>query len=749
MALLIGVSDYEGVEGASLPPLPTAKRDVEAIAKVLQQPDKGGFDEAQVQTLLDPDLQSIRFGIETLLRDRATEDLVLLYYSGHAISDENGSLYFATRNTDLANLSATAVAADFLQALMYTSVAQQQVIILDCYFSGGIGLVDIKQQLGGYGKAVLTGSTFFQSRDSLHPPIAHPNPEKNCFEYSAKQKSTGLSTYTHYFIEGMETGAADSNKDGIVTLFELHEYASSKVQMSAPALQPAIYALPEIGNIQIAKTPTETPQQLYRQAVENFVQRNNGMISLLNLRALDLRRDSLELHQTEAVDIQDEVLKPYREYKAKFQFYKEVVQAVKQLEDLPPSAETQKSLQHLHQDILGLTDVDVAPIEAPLYPDSSQRLYQILTLAAVLLTVGLIGGIYATFKYMISPAPFSETVEPSQPTSKPTPTPVTKPAPQPSPAPQPPPVPSPPPAVKFRLPRSEPITLTGHTEPVQGLAIDPRSRWLISGSWDNTIKIWDLETGTERQNITEHTNLVREIVLAPSGDRFASASQNGTVKIWRLDPEAENAIATLEMTLSGHSGPVYAIAFGPRGETLIGGGADNTIKIWSLETGAVLYNLTDHRGPVRALALGPDGETLVSGAGDNTIKVWNPNTGELQKTLTGHEDLVRALAIAPNGNTLVSASWDETIKIWNLNTGELQKTLTGHTDKLTTLAISPLGNILVSGSDDNTIKIWNLKTGKELQTLTDHVSDVFSVVISLDGKTLASASWDKTIKVWR
>ncbi|MCT7981870.1 caspase family protein [Laspinema sp. A4] len=767
VALLIGISQHEAGEDEDpgLPPLPTAKQDVSAIAQVLQHPEQGGFAPADVQQLIDPDLQSIRCGLEVLLRDRQPEDLVLLYFSGHAIADSTGSLYFATKNTTCKHLTNTAIAAEFLQALLYTSVAQQQIIILDCYFSGGTGLVDVKQQLGGYGKAILTASTTFQSLNRWGDRIAHPNPAINCLDYSAKQHHLGLSIYTGYFIEGIETGAGDLNRDGTISLEELHHYASQKVQILAPALQPAIYALPEIGAVALGKAPKDNPRLTYQLAVENFLGRSGGTLSLLSLRSLEIRRESLGISATDALILQENALKPYRHYKTKLQLYKTVVRSVMQLQDLPLSPEIEQDLQHLRRDILGLGDLDVRVIEEPLYPSELEKSFPTLMVAWASITLILVFGSYSIYKYLTNPVPspaISTWLEaiPIPSFSR------TTPDPSPEPEPESPtqsetkpgrpqnkrvrPLPPRPQAVPFQVPTQDPMVLTGHVGPVQGLAIDPQGQLLISGSWDNTLNIWDLETGVVRETLrSESPSVIRDVALDPYSQRIASARDDGTIEIWQLDRQGSDLNVALEQRIAAHFGPVYAIAISPDGLTLASGSQDNTIKIWAIETGDLLHTLTDHQGPVRSLAITPDGQTLISGAGDATIKIWNLETGELQNTLTDHTRLVRGLAIAPDGKTLASASWDRTLKIWDLTTGELRNTLIGHTDSVVSVAISPDGSTLVSGSDDDTIKLWDLTTGEERATFTNHRSDVFSLVFSLNGKTLVSASWDQTIQVWR
>ncbi|WP_017715215.1 WD40 repeat domain-containing serine/threonine-protein kinase [Kamptonema formosum] len=300
-------------------------------------------------------------------------------------------------------------------------------------------------------------------------------------------------------------------------------------------------------------------------------------------------------------------------------------------------------------------------------------------------------------------------------------------------------------------------TLTGHTSWVASVAISPDGKTLVSSSGDNlikrisgdnTIKIWNLDTGTLQKTLTGHTDWVFSVAISPDGKTLVSSSRDNTIKIWNLET------GTLQKTLTGHTDWVNSVAISPDGKTLVSGSNDNTIKIWNPDTGTLQNTLTGHTDDVNSVAISPDGKTLVSGSSDSTIKIWNPDTGTLQNTLTGHTDGVQSVAISPDGKTLVSGSGDNTIKIWNLDTGTLQNTLTGHTDLVRSVAISPDGKTLVSGSWDNTIKIWNPDTGTLQNTLTGHTymdltSGVLSVAISPDGKTLVSGSGDKTIKIWR
>ncbi|PYH28219.1 NACHT and WD40 domain protein [Aspergillus neoniger CBS 115656] len=159
-------------------------------------------------------------------------------------------------------------------------------------------------------------------------------------------------------------------------------------------------------------------------------------------------------------------------------------------------------------------------------------------------------------------------------------------------------------------------TFEGHSSSVSSVALSPDGRILASGSWDDTIKLWDPATGVEQR------------------------------------------------TLTGHSSLIFSVAFSPDGRTLASGSRDHTIKLWNPVTGVEQRTLTGHSSTVFSVAFSPDGRTLASGSDDKTIKLWDPATGVEQRTLTGHSSTVSSVAFLPDGRILASGSWDQTIKLW-------------------------------------------------------------------------------------
>jgi serine/threonine protein kinase len=285
-------------------------------------------------------------------------------------------------------------------------------------------------------------------------------------------------------------------------------------------------------------------------------------------------------------------------------------------------------------------------------------------------------------------------------------------------------------------------TLSGHSQSVNSVAISSDGQMLASGSWDNTIKLWEVATGREIRTLRGHSYFVNSVAISSDGQMMASSSYDNTIKLWEVATGREIR------TLRGHSSWVNSVAISSDGQMMASGSWDNTIKMWEVATGREIRTLRGHSYFVNSVAISSDGQMLASGSWDNTIKLWNLATGREIRTLTGHSNFVNSVAISSDGQMLASSSYDNTIKLWNLATGREIRTLTGHSESVCSIVITTDGQMLASGSSDKTIKLWEVATGREIRTLTGHSSWVNSVAITTDGQMLASGSSDKTIKLW-
>lgn len=350
VALLIGVSEYE----PGLNPLPAAVKDVEAIQELLLNAEIGGFAEPDVLVLKNPERQAMEEAIESLFAGRHKDDLVMFFFSGHGIKDDTGRLYLAARGTRKTPrgelIRSTAISSSILHDSMSRSRSKRQVVMLDSCFSGAFaegmsakddGTVDIRTQLGGEGRAVLTSSSSTQ--------------------YSFEYEGSELSLYTRFLVEGIKTGAADQDEDEVISIDELHEYASKRVREIKPEAKPEIFASREGFKIRLMRVPPGDPRQKYRKEVARYIRR--GEISLIGRRTLDWKRTELALDSSQAKAIEDEVLEPYRQkFRQKLREYEQAFTDLLQHHETI-SEEDQNDLQHLQSE-LELRNEDTLPIEA-------------------------------------------------------------------------------------------------------------------------------------------------------------------------------------------------------------------------------------------------------------------------------------------------------------------------------------------------------------------------------------------------
>jgi formylglycine-generating enzyme required for sulfatase activity len=241
-ALIIASYQYQDTD---LRQLVAPAQDAEALARVLKDPTIGGF---EVQTLLNEPSYKVNQEIEAFFADRRRDDLLLLYFSGHGIKDEEGRLYFATTNTRRKLLRTTAVPATLVNDVMQYSRSRRQVLLLDCCYSGAFArgmvakadkAIGTKERFEGRGRVVLTASDAMQY----------------AFEGDEIVGEGVRSLFTHILVHGLETGEADLNGDGRISPDELYNYVYERVTDETPQQRPGRWAFDVQGEIIIARNP--------------------------------------------------------------------------------------------------------------------------------------------------------------------------------------------------------------------------------------------------------------------------------------------------------------------------------------------------------------------------------------------------------------------------------------------------------------------------------------------------------------
>ncbi|OGT92582.1 MAG: hypothetical protein A2286_12015 [Gammaproteobacteria bacterium RIFOXYA12_FULL_61_12] len=282
----------------------------------------------------------------------------------------------------------------------------------------------------------------------------------------------------------------------------------------------------------------------------------------------------------------------------------------------------------------------------------------------------------------------------------------------------------------------------GHGGVVTSVTFSPDGGRLASGSWDHTLKIWDVESGECLKTFDQHQGTIWSVTFSPGGGRLASSSSDKTVKLW--DVESGECLQTFDQ----HQGRVNSVTFSPDGGRLASGSSDKTVKLWDVESGECQKTLDQHSNRVNSVTFSPDGGRLASGSNDKTVKLWDVVSGACLKTFDQHQGPVTSVTFSPDGGRLASGSSDKTLKLWDLVSGECLQTFDQHQGGVNSVAFSPDGGRLASGSWDNILKLWDLVSGACLQTFDQHQDGVNSVAFSPDGGSLASGSNDKTLKLW-
>jgi len=272
------------------------------------------------------------------------------------------------------------------------------------------------------------------------------------------------------------------------------------------------------------------------------------------------------------------------------------------------------------------------------------------------------------------------------------------------------------------------VKLEGHQEPVEDIKIF--KGYLISGSRDKMIRVWDLCTGECKKILEGHENTISAVDM--NNKYIASGSYDKTIRIW--DKNSGECLRILR----GHTENILDIKL--KGNTLISCSEDQTIKVWDISRGDMIKNIPCHNRKISALAINKN--KLISASWDHTINVWDMKNWNLIHTFEGHGDAVDC--VDSKGNWVVSGDQANKIFVWDLEKKKKVRELNGHSR--TVMDVFLEGNILYSCSKDRSILLWDINTGNFIRRLYGHSDAVLSVF--KQENCLASASADSTIRIW-
>jgi hypothetical protein len=244
-ALIIHNSHYED---SRLGRLTAPDVDVRELESVLRSPDIGQFSE--VMTLRDESCAVVRKAVARFYDQRKRDDLLFLYFSGHGVKDEQGHLYLALRDTAVGLLAETAIETSFISARMDRSFSKRQVLVLDCCHSGAFA----HGTKSARGMSVGTAEAF-EGTGLGRVILAATDATQYAWDGDSVEGEAQNSMFTHYLIEGLKSGAADQDSDGVVTIDELYDYVRDRVTSTTPRQTPYKWSYRQQGDIVLAQNP--------------------------------------------------------------------------------------------------------------------------------------------------------------------------------------------------------------------------------------------------------------------------------------------------------------------------------------------------------------------------------------------------------------------------------------------------------------------------------------------------------------
>nr|XP_058954855.1 WD repeat, SAM and U-box domain-containing protein 1-like isoform X1 [Pocillopora verrucosa] len=337
-------------------------------------------------------------------------------------------------------------------------------------------------------------------------------------------------------------------------------------------------------------------------------------------------------------------------------------------------------------------------------------------------------------------------------------------------------------------------TFAKHATDVTSCSFSPNSKVLASSSGDKSVRLWNIENGSELSvsPLLGHTYSVNSCSFSPFGTILATASTDCSVFLWDVDS------GSMITVLQGHKNVVRVCRFSPNSRFLLTGSADETFCIWDVSSKKLVKCVDGLESSVLTCCFTPDSLHIVTGTSMGDLCIWDAQSGKMMKFYAEGHDLgvadccfsptfgsailntvessfmtqvvLRRLGLDTNypafqdtsGGApqfmLATGGNDNLVKLWDIFTASafsaechIRKrcSLNGHQGPVHGIAMSPNGKIMASGSSDKLVILWDPLLGVSLLTLEGHTRYVTCCAFSLDGNWMATGSNDRMVKLWK
>ncbi len=243
---------------------------------------------------------------------------------------------------------------------------------------------------------------------------------------------------------------------------------------------------------------------------------------------------------------------------------------------------------------------------------------------------------------------------------------------------------------------------------VKAITITPDGKSVLSAdSSAGVVHVWATDTLRKVRTLSGHSGAVWGVTKLPDSKKACTGSWDGTLRIWDL--HSGDCIETIE---GAGNDSLFCLSADKKGRHAISGHCEGCVRLWNLETGECLTTLKGHSEHVNSVQITPDGRFAVSGSGDKTVKVWDLEAGTCVGTLEGHQDQVFSVALSPDGALIASAGiTDMTVRLWDWKSGACLQVI--ETEKIAakySVAFSPDGSRLVvsTGKHHGFVYIYHL-----------------------------------------